>query len=113
MVRKVLFEPKDVVMSFTGQKGLIISRKDYEQIRVKARRGNKPGHFFAPGCCDSIDYVQHVPVFFEDGTYDIMKSMNVRNLEGDTREERAKLETMLNKYLAEKVVSGPVVCGEV
>jgi hypothetical protein len=29
-----------------------------------------------------------------------MKSMNIRNLEGDTREDRAKLETMLNKYLA-------------
>jgi len=100
MVRKVLFEPKDVVISFTGQKGLIISRKDYEQIRVKARRGNKPGHFFAPGCCDNIDYVQQVPVFFEDGTYDIMKAMYIRNLEGDTREDSVKLERMLNRYLA-------------
>jgi len=100
MVRKVLFEPKDVVISFTGQKGLIISRKDYEQIRVKARRGNKPGHFFAPGCCDNIDYVQQVPVFFEDGTYDIMKAMYIRNLEGDTREDSVKLEKMLNRYLA-------------
>ena len=99
MVRKVLFEPGNVVKSFTGHKGLIISREDYRGIRVKARKGNKPGHFFAPGCCDNIDYVQKVPVFFEDGTYDIMKSMNIRNLEGDGKEERSKLETMLKQYL--------------
>ena len=100
MVRKVLFEPGDVVRSFSGHKGLIISRKDYEEIRVKVRQGNKPGHFFAPGCCDNIDYVQQVPVFFEDGTYDIMKSMNIRNLGGDAKEERVKLESMLKQYLA-------------
>ena len=99
MVRMVLFEPGDVVRSFTGQKGLIISRKDYDEIRVKVRKGNKPGHFFAPRCCDNIDYVQHVPVFFEDGTYDIMKSMNIGNLEGDPKEERAKLETMLKSSI--------------
>ena len=100
MVRKVLFETGDVVRSFTGHKGLIISKKDYEEIRGKVKQGNKPGHFFAPGCCENIDYVQHVPVFFEDGTYDTMKSMNIRNLEGDPKKERAKLETMLKQHLA-------------
>ena len=99
MVRMVLFEPGDVVRSFSGHKGLIISRKNCEKIRAKVRQGSKPGHFFAPKCCDNIDYVQHVPVFFEDGTYDIMKSMNIGNLEGDPKEERAKLETMLKSSI--------------
>jgi len=36
-----------------------------------------------------------VPVFFEDGTYDIMKSMNIKAVPQDSEERRSRLEEML------------------
>jgi len=36
-----------------------------------------------------------VPVFFEDGTYDIMKPMNIKRTNEDIEKKRAKLEEML------------------
>lgn len=95
MEKKALFEPGDLVRSFTGHFGLVLSRKKFENIRGKSRQGRKPGHFFAPGCCEKIDYLVQVPVFFEDGTYDIMKSMNIKAVPQDLGERRSKLEEML------------------
>jgi hypothetical protein len=95
MKRKAAFEPGDLVRSFTGHFGLVLSRKTFEGIRGKARQGRKPGHFFAPGCCEKIDYLVQVPVFFEDGTYDIMKSMNIKAVHQDVEVRRSKLEEIL------------------
>ena len=95
MEKKATFEPGDLVRSFTGHFGLVLSRKTFEDIRGKARQGRKPGHFFAPGCCEKIDYLVQVPVFFEDGTYDIMRSMNIKAVPQDLGERRSKLEEML------------------
>jgi len=95
MEKKTLFEPGDLVKNFTGQPGLVISRKTLDKIKGKVTEGRRPGHFFAAGCPDSIDYLLKVPVFFEDGTYDIMKPMNIKKSEGDLEEKRAKLEEML------------------
>ncbi|MBW1672650.1 MAG: hypothetical protein JRF06_01910 [Deltaproteobacteria bacterium] len=103
MGKKTLFEPGDLVKSFTGQNGLVISTKTFDKIRDKVKQGRRPGHFFAAGCPDNIDYLLQVPVFFEDGTYDIMKPMNIKKAsgsaegwtEGDLKEKRSKLEEML------------------
>jgi len=95
MEKKTLFEPGDLVKSFTDQHGLVISTKTLDKIRDNVKQGRRPGHFFAAGCPDSIDYLLKVPVFFEDGTYDIMKPMNLKKVEGDLEEKRAKLEEML------------------
>jgi len=66
------------VASFAGQIGLVLSLEEFEQVKARFREGRRPGHYFAPGCCANPDYVTQVPVFFEDGTYDVMKAMNIR-----------------------------------
>jgi len=95
MEKKTLFEPGDLVKSFTGHLGLVISRKTLDKIKGNVKEGRRPGHFFAAGCPDSIDYLLKVPVFFEDGTYDIMKPMNIRSTKEDLKEKMSKLEEML------------------
>jgi len=95
MEKKTLFEPGDLVKSFTGQYGLVISTKTLDKIRGNFKQGRRPGHFFAAGCPNSIDYLLKVPVFFEDGTYDIMKPMNIRSTKEDLKEKMSKLEEML------------------
>ena len=95
MEKKTLFEPGDLVKSFTGQHGLVISQKALDRIRDKVKQGRRPGHFFAAGCPDNIDYLLQVPVFFEDGTYDIMKPMNIKKTNEGSEEKKLKLEQML------------------
>jgi len=95
MEKKTLFEPGDLVKSFTGQHGLVISQKTLDRIKDKVKQGRRPGYFFAAGCCDSVDYLLKVPVFFEDGTYDIMKPMNIKKANEGSEEKKLKLEEML------------------
>ena len=95
MEKKTLFEPGNLVKSFTGQHGLVISTKTLNMIRDKVKQGRRPGHFFAAGCPDNIDYLLQVPVFFEDGTYDIMKPMNIKKANEGSEEKKLKLEEML------------------
>ena len=96
MERKRLFEPGDLVSAFTGDLGLVLSEEALKQVRALFKEGNRPGRFFAPGCCQNPDYVTQVPVFFEDGTYDVMRAMNMRkktDLPGKKREELEKMMT--------------------
>jgi hypothetical protein len=95
MKKKSLFEPGDLIKSFTGQHGLVISQKTLDMIRDKVKQGRRPGYFFAAGCPENIDYLLQVPVFFEDGTYDIMKPMNVKKANEGSEEKKSKLEEML------------------
>jgi hypothetical protein len=95
MQKKALFKPGDLVKSFTGHVGLVLSREVFERIKGKVSQGRKPGHFFAPGCCENIDYLVQVPVFFEDGTYDIMKSMNIKVIPRGLGEKKSKLQETL------------------
>jgi len=95
MGKRTLFEPGDLVKSFTGQHGLVISQKTLDRIKDKVKQGRRPGYFFAAGCCDSVDYLLKVPVFFEDGTYDIMKPMNIKKANEGSEEKKLKLEEML------------------
>lgn len=98
MEKKTLFEPGDLVKSFTGQHGLVISQKTLDGIKNKVKQGRRPGYFFAAGCCDSVDYLLKVPVFFDDGTYDIMKPMNIKKADEGSEEKKAKLEEMLEMF---------------
>ena len=95
MEKRILFEPGDLVKSFTGQHGLVISTKTFNKIRDKVKQGRRPGHYFAAGCPESIDYLLKVPVFFEDGTYDIMKPMNIKKANEGIEKKKSKLKEML------------------
>ena len=78
MERKRLFEAGDTVATFTGQAGIVISEEVFAKISKNLKEGRRPGHYFAPGCCHNPDYVIQVPVLFEDGTYDVMRAMNIK-----------------------------------
>ena len=78
MERKRLFEEGDTVATFTGQAGMVISAEVFARIRSSLKEGRRPGHYFAPGCCHNPDYVIKIPVLFEDGTYDVMRAMNIK-----------------------------------
>ena len=78
MDRKKAYEPGDMVATFTGQAGIVVSEEEYSRIRVRIEQGKRPGHYFAPGCCSHPDYITQIPVLFEDGKYDIMRPMNIR-----------------------------------
>ena len=76
--KRKLFEPGDMVSTFTGQVGMVISEEVYSNIRKHLKEGRRPGHYFAPGCCQNPDYVIQVPVLFEDATWDVMRAMNIK-----------------------------------
>ena len=95
MKKKTLFEPEDLVKTVTGQVGLVISGETLAEIRNHVRQGRRPGHFFAPGCCERIDYLLQIPVFFEDGTYDIMRPMYIKKVHGDPSTTRSRLGEIL------------------
>ncbi|MFO8163960.1 MAG: hypothetical protein ACQEQO_02920 [Thermodesulfobacteriota bacterium] len=95
MGKKTLFEPGDLVKSFIGQHGLVISLETLEKIKDNVKQGRRPGHFFAAGCPENIDYLLQVPVFFEDGTYDIMKPMNIKRSNEDIEKKKSQLEEKL------------------
>jgi hypothetical protein len=96
-MKKRLFEPKQMVSAMNGQTGMVLSQASYDKARQMLSEGRKPGRYFAPGCCHNPDYVTQVPVLFEDGTYDVMRSMNIRKTsrvpEAKQRLIRAFLET--------------------
>ena len=95
MGKKALFGPEDLVRTFTGEVGLVISQQTLDKIKGQVKQGRRPGHFFSPGCCERIDYLLQIPVFFEDGTYDIMKAMNIKKVQEDSPEKKSKLEEIL------------------
>lgn len=98
MERRALFAPGDLVKTLIGEWGLVISRATVERMIGAIRQGRRPGHFFAQGCCENIDYLTQVPVFFEDGTYDIMKSMNIKKAGPGEVDKRGKLEAMVKDF---------------
>jgi len=92
---KRLFEPGDLVASFAGDLGLVVSKQTFQGLRAHFREGNRPGRFFAPGCCQNPDYVTQIPVFFEDGTFDVMRAMNIRRRKDLSDAKRKELESMM------------------
>ena len=97
MERKTRFQPGDPVTAFTGEAGLVLSAQDLALAREQLKEGKKPGCFFAPGCCHNPDYIIQIPVLFEDGTYDVMRSMNVRGNPELPEETRARIQGLLRK----------------
>ena len=75
---KRLFEPGDWVTSFTGEAGIVISKAEMGEIARRFKEGSRPGRFFSPGCCPNPDYRTQVPVLFEDRTFNVMRSMNLK-----------------------------------
>ena len=93
MERKKAFEPGEMVATFTGQAGIVISEEMYPKVRESLKEKRRPGYYFAPGCCQHPDYVIQVPVLFEDGTYDVMRAMNIKKAPNLTEE---KIELIRN-----------------
>jgi hypothetical protein len=95
MERKRIFEPGDVVVNFTGEIGIVISKEMLEKVAVRFKEGRRAGHFFSPGCCYNPDYITQVPVFFEDGTFDVMRSMNLKRKSDIPEKKKLDLEKMM------------------
>ena len=94
---KRLFNPGEGVMDFQGQCGLVLSPEEYQSAKSRYPEGRRPGSFFAPGCCPKLDYLIQIPVLFEDGTYDVMKAMNLRKNPEIAEEKRKQMQEMLGK----------------
>jgi hypothetical protein len=90
MESRRLYEPGDQVQDFTGVPGRVLSPEELSQVRSSLPEGKRPGHYFAPGCCANPDYVTQVPVLFEDGTYDIMRAMNIRRQETSSQKSEVR-----------------------
>ena len=95
MEHKKLFDPGDGVMDLQGQCGLVLSPAEYLSVKSRYPEGRRPGSFFAPGCCPRPDYLTQVPVLFEDGTYDVMKAMNLRKDPNFSGEKKRQMLEML------------------
>ncbi len=74
-----------------GETGIVVSRATLAALRSTSREGNRPGHYFAPGCCHNPDFVTQVPIFFEDGTFDVMRAMNIRKVSDSSEEKKHAL----------------------
>ena len=95
MEKKRLFEPGDMVSTFTGQVGMVISTEALVMVRTRFKEGRRPGYYFAQGCCQNPDYLTQVPVFFEDGTFDVMRSMNIKKSADLPEERRLTIQEMM------------------
>ncbi len=95
MEKKRFFESGDMVSTFTGQLGVVISKETLAMVRTRFKEGRRPGYYFAQGCCQNPDYLTQVPVFFEDGTFDVMRSMNIKKREDLPEERRCEIQRMM------------------
>ena len=96
MERKKGFEPGDMVTTFTGQAGVVISMATFSEARIRLKEGKRPGHYFAPGCCHNPDYLTQVPVLSEDGMYDVMRSMNIKRGPELPSEKRGHIQGIID-----------------
>ncbi len=95
MEKKSLYAPGDMVSTFTGQVGMVISKATLAMVRTRFKEGRRPGYYFAQGCCQNPDYLTQVPVFFEDGTFDVMRAMNIRKRSDLLEEKRSEIQKMI------------------
>jgi hypothetical protein len=92
MGRKRNFKPGDMVTAFTGQVGMVVSEEEFTALKKRLEEGRRPGHYFAPGCCQRPDYVIQVPVLFEDTTWDVMRALNIKKAPHPSEEIRQRIE---------------------
>jgi hypothetical protein len=97
MTGRHLFEPGDLVSTFTGHNGIVISKKELEWVREKYREGNRMGRYFAPGCCQQPDYIIQIPVLFEDKTFDVMRAMNIKRTCDLSEKDQLHLKGLLRE----------------
>ena len=84
-----------MVVTYGGQAGMVISKRLLGILRKHWREGRRPGHSFTLGECHDPDYIQEVPVAFEDGTFDVMRATSIqRGIEGQD-EKRAEIQRQL------------------
>ena len=81
--------------TFTGQLGMVISTEALAMVRTRFKEGRRPGYYFAQGCCQNPDYLTQIPVFFEDGTFDVMRSMNIKKRADLPEEKRSTIQEMM------------------
>lgn len=98
MERKKSFQPGDLVKTLTGQRGMVLSLDTFELIRNTLKEGKRPGRFFAPGCCQYPDYMIQVPVLFEDETFDVMRSMNIKREQEFSEELRERIQSIIDRH---------------
>ena len=94
---KRLFEPGQMVTTFSGLVGIVISKRLLAILRKRSREGRRPGHFFSPGECHDPDFIQEVPVAFEDGTFDVMRSTSIRRQAEGQDKKRARIQSQLDQ----------------
>ena len=96
--RKRLFDSGQMVAAFSGQVGMVMGQEMYDRARKTLSEGHKAGRYFAPGCCHHPDYVTQVPVLFEDGSYDVMRSMNLKKKSDIPEEKRLTIQGIIQKF---------------
>ena len=96
MEKKKAFEPGDMITTYTGSPGMVISEEVYLKARKHLKEGKRPGYYFAPGCCQNPDYVIQVPVLFEDGMYDVMRAINIKRAPDLAEEKRALIQKIID-----------------
>jgi len=94
MEKKRTFQPGDPVRALTGHAGMVVSEEAFAGIKRRLREGHRPGRYFAPGCCHNPDYVTQIPVLFEDGTWDVMRAMNIRRAPDLPEEKRSAIRDL-------------------
>ena len=97
MEKKRLYDPGQMVVAFNGQIGMVMGQDMYERVKKILREGGRAGRYFAPGCCHYPDYVTQVPVLFEDGTYDVMRSMNIKKNADISGEKRLAIHDVVQQ----------------
>jgi len=105
MEKRRLFEAGDMVTTFTGQPGIVISEAVLAAAERRLKEGKRPGHYFAPGCCHHPDYVVQVPVLFEDGTYDVMRAMNLRKAPSLAEDNIVRLQGLRNGLIVQQTAA--------
>jgi hypothetical protein len=96
--RRRLYEPMDLVAAVNGQVGIVLSETGYAKAKEALKESRRAGSYFAPGCCANPDYITQVPVLFEDGTYDVMRSRNIRKVKEISREKRSGLDSLMRQH---------------
>jgi hypothetical protein len=99
MERKRTFKPGDMVTSFTGQVGMVVSEEEFSALKKHLKEGRRPGHYFAPGCCQHPDYVIQVPVLFEDATWDVMRGLNIKKPSNPAKESRRRIQRIKKDHM--------------
>jgi len=102
MGAKRMFDGGETITTFTGEAGIVIPEAALSAVRAVSREKKRPGHYFALGCCQHPDYVTQVPALFEDGTFDVMRAMNIRKTPHLSEEKKAFLRELIHERDGER-----------